>query len=46
MSLSPQISYDPWPSLPYSDFAATQHLLHMALRAAGKLKLTEPFEPQ
>ena len=39
-------SYESWPDLPYSDFAATQHLLHMALQAVGKLKLTEPFEPQ
>ncbi len=46
MSLPKNISYDPWPPLPYADFAATQHLLHMALQAVGKLKLTEPFEPQ
>ncbi len=46
MSPARNISYDPWPDLGYSDFAATQHLLHMALQAVGKLKLTEPFEPQ
>ena len=46
MSLPKNISYDPWPPLSYADFAATQHLLHMALQAVGKLKLTEPFEPQ
>lgn len=37
---------DPWPALSYSDFAATQHLLHMGLQAIGKLKLQEPFQPQ
>lgn len=46
MSLPQNISYDPWPALGYPDFAATQHLLHMALQAVGKLKLAEPFEPQ
>ena len=40
------IVYEPWPSLSYPDFAATQHLLHMGLQAVGKLKLKEPFEPQ
>jgi len=40
------IIYEPWPSLSYPDFAATQHLLHMGLQAVGKLKLEEPFEPQ
>ncbi len=28
--------HDPWPPLPYPDFAATQHLLHMGLQAVGK----------
>ena len=37
---------EPWPSLSYPDFAATQHLLHMGLQAVGKFKLKEPFEPQ
>lgn len=37
---------DPWPPLSYPDFAATRHLLHMALQAVGKLKLQGPFEPQ
>jgi hypothetical protein len=46
MSSDKNISYDPWPLLPYSAFAPTQHLLHMALQAIGKLKLKEPFEPQ
>ena len=40
------ISHNPWPPLSYSEFAATQHLLHMGLQAVGKLKLEEPFEPQ
>jgi hypothetical protein len=45
-SLLEDIVYEPWPPLSYADFAATQHLLHMALQAVGKLKLKEPFEPQ
>jgi len=40
------IVHEPWPSLSYPDFAATQHLLHMGLQAVGKLKLEEPYEPQ
>ncbi|MBS1866106.1 MAG: hypothetical protein JSS69_09320, partial [Acidobacteria bacterium] len=39
-------SPDPWPPLPYTDFAPTQHLLHMGLQMLGKLKLQEPFQPQ
>lgn len=35
-----------WPPLNYTDFAATQYLLHMGLQAIGKLKLQEPFQPQ
>jgi Family of unknown function (DUF5996) len=46
MSFPPAISYEPWPALPYPEFAPTQHLLHMGLQAVGKLKLKEPFEPQ
>ncbi len=46
MSFPPAVSYEPWPSLSYPEFAPTQHLLHMALQAVGKLKLKEPFEPQ
>lgn len=46
MSFSQDIDYDPWPALSYPEFAPTQHLLHMGLQAAGKLKLKEPFEPQ
>jgi hypothetical protein len=46
MSLPSAISYEPWPELSYPDFAPTQHLLHMALQAVGKLKLKEAFEPQ
>lgn len=42
----PPVSRDPWPSLPYPDFAPTQSLLHMALQVLGKLKLQEPFQPQ
>lgn len=44
---SPQnVSYDPWPLLDYRAFSGTQHLLHMGLQMVGKLKLTEPFQPQ
>src|SRR5262245_60004378 len=46
MSLPQNISYDPWPTFAYPDFAPTQHLLHMGLQIVGKLKLTEPFQPQ
>ena len=46
MSLQRDASHDPWPALSYPDFSATQHLLHMGLQVLGKLKLTEPFEPQ
>ncbi|WP_419418417.1 DUF5996 family protein [Legionella sp. D16C41] len=38
--------YEPWPTLPYKDFASTSHLLHMGMQAIGKLKLVTPFEPQ
>ena len=46
MTTSPELKLEPWPVLSYAEFAATQHLLHMSLQAVGKLKLTEPFEPQ
>lgn len=46
MSLKSSTAYDPWPTLSYADFAATQHLLHMGLQMLGKLKLTEPFQAQ
>ena len=46
MSSPQNISNDPWPALAYPEFAATQHLLHMGLQIIGKLKLTEPFQPQ
>src|SRR5262245_24603143 len=46
MSLVQNVSFGPWPSLPYPDFSATQYLLHMGLQIVGKLKLTEPFQPQ
>ena len=46
MLTSSNVFYDPWPPLSYSDFAATQHLLHMGLQMLGKLKLKEPFQPQ
>ena len=46
MSVSNNISSDPWPSFSYAEFAGSQHLLHMALQAIGKLKLQEPFQPQ
>jgi hypothetical protein len=46
MSFPPAIAYEPWPALSYPDFAPTQHLLHMALQAVGKLKLKKAFEPQ
>jgi hypothetical protein len=37
---------DPWPPLSYPDFADTHYFLHMGMQAIGKLKLTEPFQPQ
>ena len=46
MSFLQSHSYDPWPALDYSEFAATQYLLHMGLQMVGKLKLTAPFQPQ
>src|SRR5690349_11110783 len=46
MSFPQNFSYEPWPTLSYPEFAATQHLLHMSLQAVGKLKLKEPFESQ
>jgi len=46
MSSPQNISHDPWPALSYPEFAATQYLLHMSLQIVGKLKLTEPFQPQ
>lgn len=46
MAHSPKPTVDPWPALPYAEFRATQYLLHMGLQALGKLKLSEPFEPQ
>lgn len=46
MSVTSDVVRDPWPAFSYQDFAATQHLLHMSLQVVGKLKLTEPFQPQ
>lgn len=46
MSATKNVSLDSWPALAYSDFAATQHLLHMSLQVVGKLKLNEPFQSQ
>ena len=46
MSFQQDVPHAPWPALSYPDFSATQHLLHMGLQVIGKLKLTEPFEPQ
>lgn len=46
MPNSSKSNHNPWPELPYRDFAPTQHLVHMGLQAIGKLKLQEPFEPQ
>ncbi len=40
------LSNDPWPALVYAEFAPTRYLVHMGLQAIGKLKLSEPFEPQ
>lgn len=39
------LSYQPWPELPYESFKSTSHLLHMCCQAMGKLKLITPFEP-
>jgi hypothetical protein len=36
----------PWPELPYEEFAPTMHLLHMSMQMVGKLTLLKPFEPQ
>lgn len=46
MPAATNVSYDPWPALPYADFASTQYLLHRGLQVPGKLKLTLAFEPQ
>lgn len=46
MSVTTNVVRDPWPPLPYEDFVASQHLLHMGLQVIGKLKLQEPFQPQ
>lgn len=46
MQVASNAVHGPWPALPYQDFAATRHLLHMGLQVMGKLKLTEPFQPQ
>lgn len=43
---SENMDYEPWPELPYKEFASTGHLLHMCTQAMGKLKLLTPFEPQ
>jgi hypothetical protein len=37
---------DLWPALSSPAFAPTRDLLHMALQAVGKLKLSEPFQAQ
>lgn len=46
MPIATNVVSDAWPPLSFPDFAGTQHLLHMSLQAIGKLKLTEPFQPQ
>jgi hypothetical protein len=46
MPVRSELFLDPWPALSYPEFAGTQYFLHMGLQAVGKLKLTEPFEPQ
>lgn len=46
MSVTKNGSLNSWPSFSYSDFAATQQLLHMCLQVLGKLKLSEPFQSQ
>lgn len=46
MLVTKNSSLNSWPSFSYSDFAATQHLLHMCLQVVGKLKLNEPFQSQ
>ena len=39
-------TYQPWPELPYEEFAPTAYLMHMITQVVGKLKLATPFEPQ
>ena len=39
-------TYQPWPELPYEEFAPVAHLVHMTMQMLGKLKLATPFEPQ
>ena len=39
-------TYQPWPELPYEEFAPTAYLMHMITQIVGKLKLATPFEPQ
>jgi hypothetical protein len=39
-------AYQPWPELPYQEFAPTAYLMHMTAQIVGKLKLATPFEPQ
>src|SRR5512132_4359937 len=39
-------TYQPWPELPYEEFAPTAYLIHMITQVVGKLKLATPFEPQ
>ena len=46
LSVTSGVSYDPWPALPYEDFASTEYLLHRGLQVPGKLKLQLAFEPQ
>ena len=46
MSAAANPPFDPWPALPYKDFASTEYLLHRGLQAPGKLKLQLAFEPQ
>ena len=39
-------TYQPWPELPYEEFAPTAYLMHMTTQVVGKLKLATAFEPQ
>ena len=39
-------TYQPWPELPYEEFAPTAYLMHMITQVVGKLKLATSFEPQ
>jgi Family of unknown function (DUF5996) len=34
-------TYQPWPELPYEEFAPTAYFMHMIMQVLGKLKLVD-----